>query len=104
MTQLTEEQIAELKSHHKELIAFEVNGQPLVFRKPKRLEFDQWFDKRSESNAGLSLARQCLVFPTAQEFMAVLEERPGVLMCREGIVDSITDLAGADGGITAKKL
>ncbi len=104
MPQLTEEKIAELKSQHKDLIAIEASGQQLVFRKPRRLEFDQWFDNRNVTSSGLSLAQQCLVFPSAQEFMTVLDSLPGILMCRSGIVDSITDLAGADGGASAKKL
>jgi hypothetical protein len=104
MPQLDEAKIAELKSQNKDLVAIEAGGNHLVFRKPRRLEFDQWFDKRNETSAGLSLAQQCLVFPTAQEFMATLEDRPGILMCSKGIVDSITDLAGMDGGASAKKL
>jgi hypothetical protein len=103
---LDETKIRELKSLHKELVCVEsTGGVQLIFRKPKRLEFDQWFDNREKgSQAGMSLAQQCLIYPTPQEFAAVLDERPGLLMCREGIVDSITDLAGADGGITSKKL
>lgn len=107
MPQLTEDKIAELKTQHKELVCVRTqDGHDLVFRKPKRLEYDQWFDQRNTTPAGLSLAQQCLVFPSPQEFMAVLEERPGVLMCNQGVVDSITDLAGGDGGTsaTSKKL
>ncbi len=103
---LDKAKIAELKAAHKDLICIETqSGQQLVFRKPKRLEFDQWFDARERgSQSGLSLSQQCLVYPTPQEYMAALEEHPGVLMCKNGIVDSITDLAGADGSATAKKL
>lgn len=105
MPQLDDAKIQELKSQHKELIAVRTSdGQDLVFRKPKRLEFDQWFDNRNETSAGLSLAQQCLVYPTLQEFMGVLDERPGILMCKNGVVDSITDMAGADGGASSKKL
>jgi hypothetical protein len=98
--------IQELKAKYKDLIAVQASdGTTLVFRKPKRLEFDQWWDNREKgSQTGLSLAQQCLVHPTQQEMMATLEETPGLLMCRNGVVDSITDLAGADGGATSKKL
>lgn len=103
---LTPEKIAELKAAHADLICIEVaDGQQMVFRKPKRLEFDQWFDAQSKgSQAALALSQQCLVYPTPQEYMAVLEKYPGVLMCKNGIADSITDLAGADGSATSKKL
>ncbi len=98
--------IAELKAAHKDLIHIQTQaGSDLVFRKPKRLEFDQWFDARDKgSQSGLSLAQQCLVYPTPQEFMAALEDTPGILMCKDGVVDAITDLAGADGGASKKKL
>lgn len=103
---LDDAKIQELKATHKNLVCIETQtGASLVFRKPRRLEFDQWFDQRDKgSQAGLSLAQQCLVYPTPQEFMAALEDAPGVLMCRDGVVDAITDLAGADGGASKKKL
>lgn len=103
---LDQAKIAELKAAHSDLICIEVqDGQQLVFRKPKRLEFDQWFDNQAKgSQAALSLAQQCLVYPTPQEFMAALEKYPGVLTCKSGIADSITDLAGADGSVVSKKL
>lgn len=103
---LDQAKIAELKAAHPDLICIEVqDGQQLVFRKPKRLEFDQWFDNQGKgSQAALGLAQQCLVYPTPQDFMTVLEKYPGVLMCKNGIADSITDLAGADGSTTSKKL
>ncbi len=107
MTPLTPEKIQELKATHKELICIELpTGEQLVFRKPKRLEFDLWSDSREKgSQAGRELAQTCLVYPTNQEFMAVLEENAGILMCKNGVVDSITDMAGADGSaLTAKKL
>jgi hypothetical protein len=98
--------IQELKAVHKELVLIETkSGIDLVFRKPKRLEYDQWFDAREKgSQAALSLAQQCLVHPSPQEFMEALEDTPGILMCKDGVVDAITDLAGADGGASKKKL
>lgn len=100
--------IAELKAKFKDLIAVQAPDKSvLVFRKPKRLEYDQWFDNRTKgSQYGLALAQQCLVHPTAQEFVAVLDEYPGILMCPDGIVDAISDMAGFDdaGSVTKKKL
>lgn len=105
MPQLTDAKIAELKTAHKDLVCIEIGGHQLVFRKPKRLEFDQWLDSTAtKSQAALALSQQCLVFPTPQEYMAVIEEYPAVVSCKAGIVDTVTDLAGADGGVSAKKL
>lgn len=104
---LTEEKVQELKSTHgPELICIETSdGQQMVFRKPRRLEFNQWYDNQVKGTAAAeSLARQCLVFPGDQEFMAVLEKFPGVLMCKNGIADNLTDMVGADGSASAKKL
>lgn len=101
MAKLTEEQVAKLKSVHPVLIALETkSGHQLVFRKPKRIEFDQYFDKRAKdegsvSQHALSFAQQCLVYPTPQEFLAVLEETPFLLMCAKGVIDSLTDLSGS---------
>jgi hypothetical protein len=106
MAKLTEAKIQELKTQFADLVCVKSPaGSELVFRKPKRLEFDQWFDNRDKgTTAALSLARQCLVYPSAEEFMAELEACPFLLMCKSGVVDSITDLAGADGEVSSKKL
>lgn len=103
---LDEAKILELKSKHPNLVAVRAsNGTELVFRMPKRLEFDQWHDNREKgSQPGLSLARQCLVYPAQDEMIAALDDQPALLMCKDGIVDAITDLAGADGGASQKKL
>lgn len=103
---LDDAKIADLKAKHPELIGVQAaSGDTLVFRKPKRLEYDQWFDARDKgSQAALGLAQQCLVYPERAELLAALDAQPALLMCRGGILDAITDLAGADGGATAKKL
>lgn len=103
---LEDAKIAELKSQYPDIVGLQTaNGTVLVFRKPKRLEYDQWFDAREKgSQSALGLASQCLVYPDRPGMMAALDAQPALLMCRGGILDAITDLAGMEGGATTKKL
>ncbi len=103
---LDDAKIQELKAKYTDLVSVEsAGGDVMVFRKPRRLEYDQWFDGREKgSQAALNLAQQCLVYPDKQGMMTILEANPALLMCKSGILDAITDLAGADGGSISKKL
>jgi hypothetical protein len=106
MPSLTDEQIAQFKSQHgPHLAAVDVGDAVLVFRKPKRQEYDRWFEKRGESppTAARELAQQCLVHPSFPELMTVLDDKPAVLSGGDGILDAILELAGL-GVSTQKKL
>ena len=99
--------IAELKQQHGPDLGLVTapDGSELVFRAPKRLEYDQWYDKRNEGSApARQLAQSCLVFPDRATMIAVLDRYPYMLQGKGGFLDIITDLAGADGAVTAKKL
>jgi hypothetical protein len=99
--------IAELKQKHgNDLIMVTApDGTEVVFRPPQRLEYDQWYDKRNDGSApARQLAQSCLVYPDRAAMAAVLDRYPYVLQGKDGFIDVITDLAGADGGVTAKKL
>lgn len=69
-----------------------------VFRKPKRQEYNRWFDKRRDAptEAATELAQSCLVHPERAEYIAALDKRPALLMQDQGFLDVCTDLAGAD--------
>lgn len=104
---LQESQIAELKTAHGKLgLVTSASGAELVFRKPRRAEYDRWFDKREESptTAARELAQACLVYPDRDGMIAVLDDQPSLLMCGNGIIDTVTDLAGAVGGAAQKKI
>lgn len=106
---LDDQTIATLKSTHgpKLGVVTAANGAELVFRKPRRVEYDRWFDKREESPtaAARELAQSTLIYPDDRNAMiAVLDEQPSLLMCGNGIIDTITDLAGAVGGAAQKKI
>ncbi len=107
-TELDATTIAKLKAAHGEALSLvqAADGSQLVFRKPNRLEYDRWFDKREEkrSEAGRELAQSCIVYPDASALFSVLERQPALLMCQNGCVSAITDLAGFEGVPSPKKL
>jgi len=108
MSELDEATIAKLKAQHgNDLIAvFTGDGSQLVFRKPSRLEYDRFYDKREDkpSESGRELAQCCVVHPGTDALFSTLDKQPALLMCFNGIVSSITKLAGFEGVPAAKKL
>lgn len=82
------------------------DGSILVFRRPTRLEYDRWFDTRekSPSSAARELAQSCIVHPGRDAMIAALDAQPALLMCKGGISDALTDLAGLDQETELKKL
>lgn len=107
--QLSEETIEDLKQKHgdKLIAVSSKSGDVLVFRAPKRLEYDRWMDTREEKGtvAAVTLAKQTIVHPGRDELMRVLEEQPAILMCKGGIFDAISMLAGLeDEAVEIKKL
>jgi hypothetical protein len=102
---LDEKKIHELKAAHgKDLTVIEVDGTQLVFRKPKRQEYDHWFDNRDKgSSAARELAQATLVYPDREAFIAALDAQPARLSGRNGILDAIVDLAGASDMVTPGK-
>lgn len=109
MSQVDPKLVEELKAKHgNDLIGINTaDGTLLVFRKPRRQEYDRWFDERSQSpsQAGRALALSCIAHPSSEELTAALDAYPALLMCEGGIVGSLAELAGADrGSDKAKKL
>lgn len=98
MTELTESKILELKqAHGAKLCAIVIGEIECVFRKPRRVEYDRWYNKYSDgkdkSQASLELALSTLVFPSQAEFKAALDEEPAALTTR--VDTEIIKLAGA---------
>lgn len=91
--------IAQLKTEHGQIgsIEMEEEGIVLYFRRPKRQEYDAWYELQSDSpvKAGRVLAESCIINGTRADLMAALEKKPAILTCGNGIVDLLTDLAGA---------
>lgn len=104
---LDEKTIQELKDKHgTDLVAIESKSGPLVFRKPKRQEYDRWYDTQTQNKtqSGRELAQSTCVYPDVPSMFAAIDAQPALLMRRGGIIDSVCDLAGTEGEISSKKL
>jgi hypothetical protein len=112
---LTDSQVTDLKAKHGDkLSALECESGDLVFRKPKRADYERFInevgsDKNKLVTAGRNLARSCLVFPEVEgkpdtsAFEAALDEQPGLLL--SAILPAVHEMAGgAEGSAEVKKL
>jgi hypothetical protein len=107
MLMLDDAKIAELKNlHGSKLRAVECeDGSVLVFKAPSRANYDRFVDKKVSAPEAISiaareLAQSCLVLPTRDEFIKILDATPGLLM--NEIVEAVLDMA--TGNAQVKKL
>ncbi len=89
--------IEQLKNTHGKQLAMvsTSTGSDLVFRKPKRQEYNAWNDKAQAepSTAAYNMALQCIVHPGQEALTAALDAQPALLLQSNGVLDAITDLA-----------
>lgn len=97
MAALDEKTILDLKAKHGEDLASIdcPDGSQLVFRKPNRMEFQRWFDRRTDqpTNAARELCSAAHVWPEGG-FQPAYEKWPGLLTSVHGMLDAVTTLAG----------
>jgi hypothetical protein len=105
---LTKEKIDELKAQNGSTPLAAV-GDLIVFKRPSRAEYDRWVDAKvsggSQSTNARQLAQACLVYPSWDDFIALLNERPSLLL--NECLDALIELSGVDGEeskLTVKKL
>lgn len=96
VTPITDEQVAELEVAHGRVAHCKGKGGSweCVFRKPKRAEYKAFRSKShgsGKADALEALAKQTVVFPSALEFEAMLEDYPGI---PEACADVFMTLAG----------
>lgn len=107
-SEFSEEQIAAWKREHGDLVCIRSEAGALVFRKPKRVEWDSYTDKMGANNGERSkhsreLAQSCLVHPDAAGMRAIFDERPALLL--NEVIDALGDLAGyGKGDVSVAKL
>jgi hypothetical protein len=82
---LTPEKISELKAAHGDKLAVvETPRGDIVFKAPTRAAYDKWIDGKHAGKAASEnareLAQHCLVLPTHEEFVAILDALPGILL------------------------
>lgn len=99
--ELTEEIIADLKSKHgADLVAVEVGGQTLVFRKPTGGEWDRHVDTIRADPKELSkstrvLTNNCCVWPSLAAWEAAVAKEPAAPI--NSMMAAINELVGGDG-------
>lgn len=95
---LTKEKIEELKGKHGNAPMMAVDDS-IVFKRPARAEYDRWVDAKvaggSASVNARQLAQSCIVHPTWDEFITILEARPTLLL--NECLDAMLELAGVGG-------
>jgi hypothetical protein len=76
------DKIEELAGKHKRLAVVPTAAGVVVFRNPKRAEWQRYmdtiFDEKKRSKAVEQLARDLVVHPSAADFAAWLEDFPGL--------------------------
>lgn len=106
---LDEKTILALKAQHGEdLAAITLPDETqLVFRKPNRMEYERWFDKRTEqpTKSARELCSTTHVWPEGA-FQAAYDKWPAILTSVGGMLDAVTILAGMSAGeaVPPKKL
>lgn len=100
--------IDDLKAKHTNLSLLTIDGMEFVFRTPTRPEFDRYMDS-DKSQKGSAVARELaasvLVYPERNDLIATLDRKPGALLAKGGVLDTILDMAGLNEDVaTAKKL
>ncbi len=103
---ISDKQVEELKARHGDnLVGLTASdGTTLVFKRPSRSDFDRWVDGQGRgTEAARELAQSCLVYPDRDGMISLLDRLPGVLMCHNGILDTITKSAGYESGTTSVK-
>jgi hypothetical protein len=105
---MEDDKLTELKSLNpgRELVVYRSVAGEAVFKIPNGAEFDAYRtrhgnDRAKFAEAGKSLLATCRVFPSAADFIALLDRRPMLL---EKWVDKLTDAAGGDEVIEVKKV
>ena len=101
----SEDTIQRLKAEHGELYELEVRGYAVLFRPPRRAEYRRFralaLDEQKRAEALERLTRDCVVWPTPEEFDALLERLPAL---GEVIGAKLVELAGAMEEVEIKKL
>lgn len=90
-----------------ELHVLEATGQEVIVRPPTRGEYEVYKNKLADAKPGKRMAanealvRGVLVYPSIEEFDALLEEKPGLV---ESYLEKVLELAGLVEDSTSRKL
>jgi hypothetical protein len=104
---LSDKQIDELKAKHGADLAGVTDefGNIYVLKRPSRADFDRWFDSDRKTPDARQLVESCLVYPSTDVMIAALDKQPGLLQCRNGLLDAAVNQTGfKEGAASIKKL
>ncbi len=105
MKKLTPEIIEQLKSEHGEISLVEGLEHEIVVKCPTPGEYKRFrtlsAEKKTRDKGRDGLMTDCVVWPDAEEFMALTESRPGY---PDTILNVVLDLAGIVQDAKASKL
>lgn len=102
---VSSETIEALKSKHGEVFEISACGYDFVVRVPTSVECERWQDKAAEDKKkGIralgQLVRDVLVFPSLDEYDAILSKRP---MLSTSLGGEVLKIAGATDDVEVKK-
>lgn len=102
---MDESKVQELKSKHGELVAYEVGGQTVAFRRPNRVDYSRFkkeaFKEELRHTAADNLAISCLVYPDRDAFNAIWDRFPTVV---DKAANDLIELMGSEESIKKKQL
>lgn len=91
---MDDRKLQELKNQHGELLAFEVEGQAVAFRRPTRADYKRFkmevMNEKTKATATDNLAFSCLVHPERTDFNAIVDRWPSLIETASvGLVEMI---------------
>jgi hypothetical protein len=104
--ELTEAEFAKLQAAHPSarLVAVTSGGHDFVLKAPPRSEWKRFrsmvLDPAKKMDATPTLVSVCLVWPSADLFAQILEDRPATL---DNLGSKLSELAGTDDEVVEKK-
>jgi alpha-amylase/alpha-mannosidase (GH57 family) len=99
----TPEEIENWKKQYKDIFEVDIGEFTFFVRKPTRQEFTRYFDTslRSPFSATLTLVTSCLLKPAGADYIAILEEKPGLHVA---LTNELQDKIGLNLTASSKKL
>lgn len=103
MPKPSEEQITNLKAQYGELFSITVGDDDYILKKAGRPQVKRFIDtvQKSPYESSVALVRDCLVFPSQDEFARAADANPNLAILISG---EFQDLTGGLSQVSSKKL
>jgi len=104
-TILDETTLEQLKREHGELTRLSAGGESVIVRNPRRVEYERFrkdtFDEKRRDKSVETLLRSVIVWPSKEEFLELLERKPGL---SETFGGKVLEMVGATEQADVEKL